>query len=367
MSKRKDKCIFNDKWLRDNRYSSWLHKANKWRAYCKFCSKDFDISNMGISALDSHASGKKHSEIAKIRIAGTGNLFFAKHSERASSSSIASISSSSAGSSSSTVTSSSSSEASTTLSAASSSSTVTKNITDFILPANTFQAEILWALKVVVNHFSMWSCLGLNDLFRRMFPDSNVAKSFQLSKTKCGYLINYGLAPYFRELLNKLVMSSPFFTISYDESMNKVLQKEQMDLQVRFWDDTLKQVRTRYLSSTFLQRPNAKNLLDCLLEELKKFSPSKLLQLSMDGPNVNWNVFELLKEERSKQEYPQLVNIGSCGLHIVHGAFKTAIQSSEWNISKILKSMWQLFHDSPARREIYIRVCESDDFPLRYV
>jgi len=199
-----------------------------------------------------------------------------------------------------------------------------------------------------------------------MFPDSNVAKTFQLSKIKCGYLINYGLAPYFRELLNKLVLPSSFFVISFDESMNKVLQNEQMDLQVRFWDDTLKQVRTRYLTSTFLKRPNAKNMLDCLLEALKVFPPEKFLQLSMDGPNVKWNVLELLQQERAKEERPEIVNIGSCGLHIVHGAFKTGIQTSERNIVKILKAIWQIFHDSLARRETYIRICESDEFSLRY-
>jgi len=43
----------------------------------------------------------------------------------------------------------------------------------------------------------------------------------------------------------------------------------------------------------------------------------------MDGPNVKWNVLELLQQERAKEERPEIVNIGSCGLHIVHGAFKT--------------------------------------------
>lgn len=76
-----------------------------------------------------------------------------------------------------------------------------------------------------------------------MFPDSDIAKSFKLSKTKCGYVINYGLAPYFRDLLVKMISSSPFYVVSFDESMNKILQNEQMDIQFRFWDDKCKQVR----------------------------------------------------------------------------------------------------------------------------
>ena len=48
-------------------------------------------------------------------------------------------------------------------------------------------------------HFSFKSCLGLNDLFKSMFKDSPTAGHFPMSKTKCSYLINYGLTPYFKD------------------------------------------------------------------------------------------------------------------------------------------------------------------------
>ena len=66
MSKKKDKCVFNESWLVDERFSGWVKKINKWRAYCSYCAKDFDISNMGVSTLVSHTGGKKHSEISKF-------------------------------------------------------------------------------------------------------------------------------------------------------------------------------------------------------------------------------------------------------------------------------------------------------------
>ena len=69
-----------------------------------------------------------------------------------------------------------------------------------------------------------------------MFTDSKIIKSFQLSKTKCGY-INFGLVPYFKELLLKEIKASDCFRISFDESMNKVLQEEQMDVQIRYWNE----------------------------------------------------------------------------------------------------------------------------------
>ena len=61
-------------------------------------------------------------------------------------------------------------------------------------------AEIYWAMKLLWSHLSYRSCLNLNELFREMFPESQVAKSFQLSKTKCTYYVVFGLAPHFKEL-----------------------------------------------------------------------------------------------------------------------------------------------------------------------
>ena len=40
------------------------------------------------------------------------------------------------------------------------------------------QAEIYWAMKVLWSHLLYRSCLNLNELFQKIFPDSQVAKSF---------------------------------------------------------------------------------------------------------------------------------------------------------------------------------------------
>ena len=40
----------------------------------------------------------------------------------------------------------------------------------------------------------------------------------------------------------------------------------------------------------------------------------------MDGPSVNWDVLKLLSEYREQNELSELENIGSCSLHVKHGA-----------------------------------------------
>ena len=45
--------------------------------------------------------------------------------------------------------------------------------------------------------------------------------------------------------------------------------------------------------------------------------------------------------------YSETVNIGSCPQHTVHGAFEAGT-TNDWDVHKILKSMFCLLHDSPA-------------------
>ena len=70
-------------------------------------------------------------------------------------------------------------------------------VQSFVVPATAIRAEILWVLKVVITHSSLQFCENVNELFQAMFSDSKIAESFELGKTKCGYFINYGLAPIF--------------------------------------------------------------------------------------------------------------------------------------------------------------------------
>ena len=44
---------------------------------------------------------------------------------------------------------------------------------------------------------------------------------------------NSGIAPHFNTMLLGNIEKSPFFTVSFDESLNKVLQNEQIDIHVR--------------------------------------------------------------------------------------------------------------------------------------
>ena len=67
-----------------------------------------------------------------------------------------------------------------------------------------------------------------------------IAAKMKFRKTKCSYFISYGLAPYIKEQLEKYTSSSLLYVVSIDESMNSILQNEQMDVAIQFWNNSRK-------------------------------------------------------------------------------------------------------------------------------
>ena len=62
---------------------------------------------------------------------------------------------------------------------------------------NVTRAEIMWALEILMNNYSHRSCVGKEQLFTSMSPDSYIAQKFHLGKTKARYVVCYWLAPFF--------------------------------------------------------------------------------------------------------------------------------------------------------------------------
>ena len=86
----------------------------------------------------------------------------------------------------------------------------------------------------------------------------------------------------------------------------------------------------------------------------------------MDGPNVNWKFYSMLTLEVKKEHNSHMLNIGSCGLHILHGAFKDGAVVSGWHLDSLFPNLHWLFQDSPARRENNTKVTGSSLFALKF-
>ena len=185
-----------------------------------------------------------------------------------------------------------------------------------------------------------------------MFPDSDIACSFSMAKTKFSYVINFGIATHFRTLLLEKLVKSKFYTVYFDESLTEVIQKCQMDFSLRFLGKTGNEAVVQYFNSKFLSHVSAQDLLQEFQQALKDLRESSMLQVSMDDPSCYWALYDKLGKHPEREELPSLINIGSCGLHIVHRALKTCVTATEWNLKGILKSIYYFMTSLPDRLTI---------------
>ena len=82
-----------------------------------------------------------------------------------------------------------------------------------------------------------------------MFPDSKIASSFSLSRTRASYVIGDGMGPYLRGIIiEDLKKSDSPFLVHFDETTNSQVKK-QMDLTFRYWSRTHNEVWVAYYIS----------------------------------------------------------------------------------------------------------------------
>lgn len=239
------KCHFRNEWLEltdPKHVKIWLRKCDDiYKAKCTFCQCEFNISGSGISQVKSHALGQKH----KSRILGynTNRITFSFSKDPL-------VATPNVATNSVAPTSASSSLPLQNQSVASSASVAGSTSSSYFLKEEVIIAEILWCLHKVMSHLSLRACANAVDLFRKMFPDSAIAGKMELKKDKVAYMCNFGLGPYFQNELSNVLKKCELISISFDESLNKVAQKGQMDIYVRYWNS--KKAETRYLTSNFL-------------------------------------------------------------------------------------------------------------------
>lgn len=142
-----------------------------------------------------------------------------------------------------------------------------------------------------------------------------------------------------------------------------------MDIYIRYWDDNKKSVCTRYFSSAFLGHAKASDLLEAFLDATRGLILKRLLQIAMDGPNVNFKFLRDLENHLLFEQPPDtriFLDMGLCGLHSAHNSFKFGEKGTNWNIVPFMRVCYNVFKDVPARRSDYLRYSGSSDMPLKF-
>lgn len=336
---------------------SWVTEdpAFNSSARCTLCKTTISLGRMGRTALRSHAKSAKHVAAENItRKCSRVDMLFKKNGTDSSSASTSTGRPDACGA-----------DVSTPKHVG--HKTPPCVVKHYLLSEDVTKAEVIWCLQTVMNHSPFRSAGNFVSCFPLMFPDSQIAPKIQLQRTKIAYTIVHGLSPYFKNMLNELIKNCKYIVIGFDESLNKISQQQQMDLHIRFWNEDEHNVSTRYYTSVFLGKTTAADLLEGLKTGATNELIKKLIQLSMDGPNVNLKLLkDLCAELREGQDGKGLLNIGSCGLHTVHGAFKLGIRKLEWGVVEFLRALYYVFKDAPARRADFTKVTGSTTFPLKF-
>lgn len=96
------------------------------------------------------------------------------------------------------------------------------------------------------------------------------------------------------------IKASEYYSASFDENLNKIIEKEQMDIYITYGNSEEKGVEIRYSETDFMGYTKAKDLQHSFNEKLKSLTISKLLQIGMGSPNLNCSFYDKLCDERSK-------------------------------------------------------------------
>ena len=148
-----------------------------------------------------------------------------------------------------------------------------------------------------------------------MFLDSVIAKSFTCGEKKCAYvvcIVCYGLAPFYVQQLTDKTKLLDCFVLLFDESLNKFMQTKQLDIHVRSFDVTQNAVSTHYLTSAFLGHATAALMAEAFMQTCHSLNLTIMIQLSMDGSNVNWSFYTKLRCMRRMARDWSTLTVAAC-------------------------------------------------------
>ena len=115
----------------------------------------------------------------------------------------------------------------------------------------------------------------------------------------------------------------------------------------------------------FYLHANQDTLYQSITRNIDGLPKTNINQLSMDGPNANWQCLRNLLQQ-GKKMMNQLTEIGSCSLHIASASLNAGINASDWEVNEVMKAMWKILSNSPAWRDIYLKSSISEKLPLRF-
>ena len=167
------------------------------------------------------------------------------------------------------------------------------------------------------------------------------------------YLMKHGIALYSKNDLNSDI-DWRSFTFHFDESTNQQVKK-QYDGYVTFYSTINKSLATAYCGTLFIEHCSSPDLLNHFYKYFEEhhLTVKLLLNLGMDGPNVNVASKNLLIDYLKENHKITFICLGICALHTVNNAFGKLVKvlSEIFDLDQMVIDFHFFIKYSASRRE----------------
>ncbi|KAJ8677618.1 hypothetical protein QAD02_013405 [Eretmocerus hayati] len=301
------RCVFSNAFILHHPWARRID-SDQHSARCTFFNSIFSLSNMRIQALKSHEKSEEHRK--NVELLETTHVI----TKSSSSPNLVSLSTNSG------------QNRQQIASPHFSSFFRVSDVISILADCDNGRKDTSLPLSIQNDQCKIDNCILLgneNASCSKMDPSSQIFSKLNLSKAKISHNINFGIASNSENELMSALERCDALVLGFDESLNKSIREQQMDLVVRFWYHGEDRVDTRYLTSAFLTRTRAVDLFGAIIDKIPTPLLELIIEVSMDGPNVNWVVHrELEKLIKGITKHKQLIYIGSRTLPGVHNSFK---------------------------------------------
>lgn len=312
MSKRKH--LFRDEYERE---FNGIKRSRKGEGYalCGICNSDINLEAMGKAAITAHNATDKHKNAARTTAWNQSMKNF-----------------------------------------------VTSRSAPTNVDYKAATAEGTWAFHTVKHQQSFISNDCTSDIFKAIFPDSDIIKKFASARTKTASIITGVLAPYAQKVMLSEIGAQPF-SISVDASNHNEVKL--FPLVIRFFNAKTG-VRVRLLDLRSMPGETSQEIMNFILSATQEnaLDLKQLTSFCADNAPVNFggpqqhgqnNVFHRLKERTTR-----LIPV-ACPAHILHNAAEKGAERLTSDVETIVLKIGSHFKSQTGRAESLKQFCEQLD------
>ncbi|XP_070807004.1 uncharacterized protein [Pituophis catenifer annectens] len=242
-------------------------------------------------------------------------------------------------------------------------------LTEFLGTPGTKAEDALAAADRTLSVHTIPSCNSYkstghtSDLFRKIFPDAEIAQKFSNTRSRTESLENSVLAQHAVSLDLKALEEHgiPFCGVAIDDSRHRALKM--VPVLIQYYDYRNGGLKTKLLE--LQESPTEMDVSDSLVKALKKH---RLLQkcVAFAGDNCNTMFGELRQDEEARTVLAKLKKslqretlIGVyCPAHILHNCIHHGADALEVDVENIILKIYQYFHIYAVRTEPLHEYCE---------